>query len=151
MGVRLRPYQREALDAMRRNIEEIGKTLAPEYGPERSKQMNAAELMNLEADRVDAMAAVCDLMLSGVAVEAPIGPDPLPIPRQVFRRGRWVKVYDDPMTRERLQGWALLVKFINGCGWCKGYPVERWSVIFEDDDGTEVERSIWSAPEGVKK
>ncbi len=34
MGVRLRPYQRRASDSMRNNIKEIGKTLAPEYGPE---------------------------------------------------------------------------------------------------------------------
>ena len=34
MGLQLRPYQRGALDSMRSGIKEIGKTLAPEYGPE---------------------------------------------------------------------------------------------------------------------
>ena len=109
------------------------------------------ESNRLEAGQAGATTTFLDRMLSGLGVEPPLTADPIELPMQAFVRGCRVKVYDDPMTRERLQGWALLVEFINGCGWWKGFEVELWSVIFEDDDGTEVERSIWSAPEGVKK
>ncbi len=65
------------------------------------------ESNRLEAGQAEATTTVLDRMLSGLGVEPPLTADPIELPMQAFVRGRRVKVYDYPMTRERLQGWGL--------------------------------------------
>ena len=54
-----------------------------------------------------------------------------------------VMIYEDPITRDRPEDNATLVKFIRDMGIENDHSIERWEVRF-DDAPDEYERDIWT-------
>lgn len=61
-----------------------------------------------------------------------------------FDVGEMVSIYEDPITRKKLEGVATLKKLINAnfsdAG--EGLHLERWEVEFENDPGRTFPRNI---------
>jgi len=64
-----------------------------------------------------------------------------------MKKGDKVTIYEDPITKERLEGEAILVKLIDeDCGRWEEGTMQRWKVRFLNEIMNEFERSILVKP-----
>jgi hypothetical protein len=57
-------------------------------------------------------------------------------------KNKTVAVYEDPITKQKFEGEARLVKFLSDHGWWEDVQYQRWQVEFLNEPGNIYERVV---------